>query len=278
MGNLLLAATPLGEQADASPRLREALAKTSVVAAEDTRRVRALAKSLDVQISGQIISFYDQNEASRIEPLLADLEAGYDVLVVTDAGMPSISDPGYRLVAACVRQGIPITCLPGPSAVTTALAVSGLPVDRFCFEGFAPRKQGARSRWLSELVAEPRTCVFFESPRRLAETLADAVQVLGPERRVAVCRELTKTHEEVLRGTLRELAAWAESNEVLGEITVVLDGGRPAVPEIETLVARVEELMDDGMGLREACATAIGESGATLSRRDLYDAVVKARD
>lgn len=277
MGYLLLAATPLGEPGDASPRLREALAKTSVVAAEDTRRVRALAKSLDVQISGQIISFYDQNEASRIEPLLADLEAGYDVLVVTDAGMPSISDPGYRLVAACVKQGIPVKCLPGPSAVTTALAVSGLPVDRFCFEGFAPRKQGPRRRWLAELVAEPRTCVFFESPRRLAETLVDAVQVLGPERRAAVCRELTKTHEEVLWGTLRELVAWAESNEVLGEITVVLDGGRPAVPEIETLVARVEELMDDGMGLRESCATAIGESGATLSRRDLYDAVVKAR-
>ncbi|WP_078310210.1 MULTISPECIES: 16S rRNA (cytidine(1402)-2'-O)-methyltransferase [unclassified Mycobacterium] len=276
MGNLLLAATPLGEPGDASPRLREALAKTSVVAAEDTRRVRALAKSLDVQISGQIISFYDQNEASRIEPLLADLEAGYDVLVVTDAGMPSISDPGYRLVAACVKQGIPIKCLPGPSAVTTALAVSGLPVDRFCFEGFAPRKQGARRRWLAELVAEPRTCVFFESPRRLGETLADAVEVLGPERRAAVCRELTKTHEEVLRGTLRELAVWAEG-DVLGEITVVLDGGRPAVPEIETLVARVEELMDDGMGLRESCAMAIGESGATLSRRDLYDAVVKAR-
>lgn len=276
MGNLLLAATPLGEPGDASPRLREALAKTAVVAAEDTRRVRALAKSLDVQISGQIISFYDQNEASRIEPLLADLEAGYDVLVVTDAGMPSISDPGYRLVAACVKKGITIKCLPGPSAVTTALAVSGLPVDRFCFEGFAPRKQGARRRWLAELAAEPRTCVFFESPRRLGETLADAVEVLGPERRAAVCRELTKTHEEVLRGTLRELAVWAEG-DVLGEITVVLDGGRPAVPEIETLVARVEELMDDGMGLRESCAMAIGESGATLSRRDLYDAVVKAR-
>ncbi|MFA4082985.1 16S rRNA (cytidine(1402)-2'-O)-methyltransferase [Mycobacteroides salmoniphilum] len=276
MGNLLLAATPLGEPGDASPRLREALAKTAVVAAEDTRRVRALAKALDVQISGQIISFYDQNEASRIEPLLADLEAGYDVLVVTDAGMPSISDPGYRLVAACVKQGIPIKCLPGPSAVTTALAVSGLPVDRFCFEGFAPRKQGARRRWLAELVAEPRTCVFFESPRRLGETLADAVEVLGPERRAAVCRELTKTYEEVLRGTLRELAVWAEG-DVLGEITVVLDGGRPAIPEIETLVARVEELMDDGMGLRESCAMAIGESGATLSRRDLYDAVVKAR-
>jgi len=276
MGNLLLAATPLGEPGDASPRLREALAKTAVVAAEDTRRVRALAKSLDVQISGQIISFYDQNEASRIEPLLADLEAGYDVLVVTDAGMPSISDPGYRLVAACVKQGIPIKCLPGPSAVTTALAVSGLPVDRFCFEGFAPRKQGARRRWLAELSGEPRTCVFFESPRRLAETLSDAVEVLGPERRAAVCRELTKTHEEVLRGTLRELAVWAEG-EVLGEITVVLDGGRPAVPEIDTLVTRVEELMDDGMGLRESCAMAIGESGATLSRRDLYDAVVKAR-
>ena len=276
MGNLLLAATPLGEPGDASPRLREALAKTAVVAAEDTRRVRALEKSLDVQISGQIISFYDQNEASRIEPLLADLEAGYDVLVVTDAGMPSISDPGYRLVAACVKQGIPIKCLPGPSAVTTALAVSGLPVDRFCFEGFAPRKQGARRRWLAELSAEPRTCVFFESPRRLAETLSDAVEVLGPERRAAVCRELTKTHEEVLRGTLRELAVWAEG-EVLGEITVVLDGGRPAVPEIDTLVTRVEELMDDGMGLRESCAMAIGESGATLSRRDLYDAVVKAR-
>ncbi|MBA0048950.1 16S rRNA (cytidine(1402)-2'-O)-methyltransferase [Mycobacterium sp. NPDC050853] len=276
MGNLLLAATPLGEPGDASPRLREALAKTSVVAAEDTRRVRALAKSLDVQISGQIISFYDQNEASRIEPLLADLHAGYDVLVVTDAGMPSISDPGYRLVAACVKEGITIKCLPGPSAVTTALAVSGLPVDRFCFEGFAPRKQGPRKRWLAALVTEPRTCVFFESPRRLADTLADAVEVLGPERRAAVCRELTKTHEEVLRGTLRELAAWAEG-DVLGEITVVLDGGGPPVPEIDVLVARVEELTDDGMGLRESCAKAIGESGATLSRRDLYDAVVKAR-
>ncbi|MUM15595.1 16S rRNA (cytidine(1402)-2'-O)-methyltransferase [Mycobacterium sp. CBMA271] len=276
MGNLLLAATPLGEPGDASPRLREALAKTAVVAAEDTRRVRALAKSLDVQISGQIISFYDQNEASRIEPLLADLAAGYDVLVVTDAGMPSISDPGYRLVAACVKQGIPVKCLPGPSAVTTALAVSGLPVDRFCFEGFAPRKQGPRKRWLAELATERRTCVFFESPRRLADTLADAVEVLGPVRRAAVCRELTKTHEEVLRGTLYELAAWAEG-DVLGEITVVLDGATPAVPEIDVLVTRVQDLTDDGMGLREACATAIGESGATLSRRDLYDAVVKAR-
>ncbi|MGH3722621.1 MAG: 16S rRNA (cytidine(1402)-2'-O)-methyltransferase [Mycobacterium sp.] len=276
MGNLLLAATPLGEPGDASPRLREALAKAPVVAAEDTRRVRTLAKSLDVQISGQIISFYDQNEASRIEPLLAHLQAGYDVLVVTDAGMPSISDPGYRLVAACVKEGIPIKCLPGPSAVTTALAVSGLPVDRFCFEGFAPRKQGARKRWLADLLTEPRTCVFFESPRRLADTLADAVEVLGPDRRAAVCRELTKTHEEVLRGTLHELASWAEG-EVRGEITVVLAGGGRVVPEIDALVARVEELTRGGMGLRESCAEAIWESGATMPRRDLYDAVVKAR-
>lgn len=276
MGQLLLGATPLGDPRDASARLREALAKTAVVAAEDTRRVRTLAKSLDVHISGQIVSLYDQNEASRVEPLVADMQAGYDVLLVTDAGMPAISDPGYRLVSACIKRGIAVRCLPGPSAVTTALAVSGLPVDRFCFDGFAPRKPGPRRRWLGEFSAEPRTCVFFESPRRLAETLADAVEVLGAERRAAVCRELTKTHEEIRRGTLGELAVWAQEG-VLGEITVVLAGGTPAVPELDAMVVRVQELTDDGMGLREACAEAIWEAGATMSRRDLYDAVVKAR-
>lgn len=277
MAHLLLAATPLGEPGDASLRLREALATAPVVAAEDTRRVRALARALDVHITGQIISFYDQNELSRVEPLIADIEAGYDVLVVTDAGMPSISDPGYRLVTACVERGLPIRCLPGPSAVTTALAVSGLPVDRFCFDGFAPRKAGPRRRWLGELTTERRTTVFFESPRRLQECLADAVEILGPQRRVAVCRELTKTHEEVLRGTLGELLSWAE-DEVRGEITVVLEGGSPAAPDIEDVVGWVQELMQEGMGLREACATVAGRAGVDLSRREIYDAVVKARN
>ena len=176
------------------------------IAAEDTRRVRTLAQALGVKPAGRVVSFFDQNEASRVPALVDDIAAGATVLVVSDAGMPLISDPGYRLVAACAEAGLPVSCLPGPSAVTTALAVSGLPSDRFCFEGFAPRKQAARTSWLAALAGEQRTCVFFESPRRLAECLRDAVDALGPDRRAVVCRELTKTHEEVRRGSLGELA------------------------------------------------------------------------
>ena len=275
-GRLLLAATPLGLPADASARLASALASADVVAAEDTRRVRTLAKGLDVRIAGKVVSLFDQNEATRVPALVDDIKGGATVLVVSDAGMPVINDPGYRLVAACVAEGLPVSCLPGPSAVTTALAVSALPADRFCFEGFPPRKQSARRTWLAVLAAEERTAVFFESPRRLAACLHDAVEALGPDRRAVVCRELTKTHEEVVRGTLAELAEWA-SDGVLGEITVVLAGAQPQA-DVETLVAEVNALVDDGARVKDACAQVVSAYPGSPSRRELYDAVLRSRD
>ena len=274
-GRLLLAATPLGQVGDASARLVEALGSADVVAAEDTRRIRTLAQALDVSPTGRIVSFFDQNEGARVPWLVEEITAGATVLVVSDAGMPLISDPGYRLVAACAAAGLTVSCLPGPSAVTTALAVSGLPSDRFCFEGFAPRKHAARSTWLATLANERRTCVFFESPRRLQECLDDAVGQLGPERRAVVCRELTKTHEEVRRGTLAELAAWA-ADGVLGEITVVLAGAEPKA-DLPTLVAEVVELVDAGARVKDACAQVIAGHPGAPSRRELYDAVLRAR-
>ncbi|MBL1079514.1 16S rRNA (cytidine(1402)-2'-O)-methyltransferase [Nocardia sp. 2] len=273
-GRLVLAATPMGDIGDASQRLRDALASADVVAAEDTRRTRSLAKALEVEISGRVVSFYDHVETARIPMLLEEIENGRTVLLVTDAGMPSVSDPGYRMVAACVGRDLPITCLPGPSAVTTALALSGLPVERFCFDGFPPRKSGQRKEWLRTLAAEPRACVFFEAPHRLADCLADAVEVLGAERRAAVCRELTKTYEEVVRGTLAELAAWAVDG-ARGEITVVLEGAQPVSADPEDLVDRVEELVGKGLRLKDACGEVAAATG--VSRKELYDAVLAAR-
>jgi 16S rRNA (cytidine1402-2'-O)-methyltransferase len=275
-GRLLLGATPLGQPSDASKRLVDALASADIVAAEDTRRARTLAQSLGVTIGGRVVSLFDQNEATRVPGLIDEIKAGATVLVVSDAGMPLINDPGYRMVTAAVAAGLAVTCLPGPSAVTTALAVSGLPSDRFCFEGFAPRKQSARRAWLAGLATEQRTTVFFESPRRLAETLRDAVDELGGQRRVVVCRELTKTHEEVLRGSLAELADWAD-DKVLGEITVVLDGARP-VADVATLVAAVTALVEDGMRVKDACAQVIDAHPGAPSRRELYDAVLRSRE
>jgi 16S rRNA (cytidine1402-2'-O)-methyltransferase len=274
-GRLLLAATPLGQVADASARLIEALGSADVIAAEDTRRVRTLAAALGVRPTGRVVSFFDQNETSRVPMLVDEITAGATVLVVSDAGMPLISDPGYRLVAACAEMGLPVSCLPGPSAVTTALAVSGLPSDRFCFEGFAPRKQAARKSWLAGLTGEQRTCVFFESPRRLPDLLRDAVEALGPDRRAVVCRELTKTHEEVKRGTLDELAEWS-ADGVLGEITVVLAGAEPRA-DVATLVAEVIERVDAGARVKDACAEVIAEHPGAPSRNALYDAVLEAR-
>jgi 16S rRNA (cytidine1402-2'-O)-methyltransferase len=274
-GKLLIGATPLGQPSDASARLVAALADADIVAAEDTRRIRVLAQALGVTPAGRVLSFFDQNEASRVPGLVEEIAAGATVLVVSDAGMPLINDPGYRLVTACIEAGWPVSCLPGPSAVTTALAVSGLASDRFCFEGFAPRKQAARMTWLRSLANELRTCVFFESPRRLADTLRDAVEVLGPQRRVVVCRELTKTHEEIVRGSLSELAEWAVDG-VLGEITVVLAGATPTA-DLPTLVAEVEDLVGAGARVKDACAEVIAAHPGAPSRRELYDAVLRAR-
>lgn len=275
-GRLLLGASPLGQPSDASKRFCDALARADIVAAEDTRRVRTLAQSLGVTISGKVLSLFDQNEAGRVPALIADIAGGATVLVVSDAGMPLINDPGYRMVTACVEAGLTVSCLPGPSAVTTALALSGLPADRFCFEGFAPRKQAARRTWLSSLAIESRTCVFFESPRRLAECLQDAVEQLGGDRKAAVCRELTKVHEEIRRGSLSELADWAVDG-VLGEITVVLAGAEPKA-DIDTLVTEVMSLVDGGMRVKDACAHVVDRSPGAPSKRDLYDAVLRARN
>lgn len=272
---MLLGATPLGQPSDASARLVSALGSADVVAAEDTRRVRTLASALGVRIPGKVLSLFDQNEAARVPTLVADMKAGATVLAVTDAGMPLVSDPGYRLVTACIVEGIPVTCLPGPSAVTTALAVSGLPSERFCFEGFAPRKRSARRAWLATLAAEQRTCVFFESPRRLAACLGDAAEELGADRRAVVCRELTKVHEEVVRGSLGELADWAAAG-VLGEITVVLAGAQPRA-DVVALVAEVQALVDAGMRVKDACAEVVAANPGAPSRRELYDAVLRAR-
>ncbi|MEH3130115.1 MAG: 16S rRNA (cytidine(1402)-2'-O)-methyltransferase [Mycolicibacterium neoaurum] len=275
-GRLLLGATPLGQPGDASARLVRAMATADVIAAEDTRRARTLASALEVTPAGRVLSLFDQNEASRVPMLVDEISAGATVLLISDAGMPLINDPGYRLVTACVQAGLTVSCLPGPSAVTTALAVSGLPADRFCFEGFSPRKQVARRNWLTGLAAEARTCVFFESPRRLADTLTDAVDTLGGDRRAVVCRELTKTHEEIRRGTLAELADWAAGG-VLGEITVVLAGATPTA-DLDTLVAQVGDLVDDGMRVKDACAQVIAANPGAPSKRELYDAVLKSRD
>ncbi|QCQ90095.1 16S rRNA (cytidine(1402)-2'-O)-methyltransferase [Rhodococcus sp. SGAir0479] len=273
IGRLVLAATPMGDIGDASDRLRAALGSADVVAAEDTRRTKSLAAALGVTITGRVVSFYDQVEVNRLPALVADIEEGRTVLLVTDAGMPSVSDPGYRLVAACVDKDLPVTCLPGPSAVTTALALSGLPVERFCFDGFPPRKSGQRRAWFETLRTEPRACVFFEAPHRLAACLEDAVEVLGGERRAAVCRELTKTYEEVRRGTLAELAAWAVDG-ARGEITVVLEGAQPVAADPEDLVEEVERLVADGVRLKDACAQVAGEG---VSKRELYETVLAAR-
>ncbi|MGK4592675.1 16S rRNA (cytidine(1402)-2'-O)-methyltransferase [Amycolatopsis sp. w19] len=273
-GRLVLAATPLGDVRDASPRLSEALASADVIAAEDTRRLRSLTAALDVSPVGRVVSFYEDVETARLPKLLESLQAGETVLLVTDAGMPSVSDPGFRLVAACVEADVPVTCLPGPSAVTTALALSGLPCDRFCFEGFAPRKPGERAKWLGSLKDEPRTAVFFESPHRLASTLADAADVLGPERRAAVCRELTKTYEEVKRGNLPDLAAWAAEG-VKGEITVVLAGAPPRSVSVEDLVSEVSSRVSAGERLKSAAAEVAEAAG--VSKKELYDAVLASR-
>jgi len=273
-GRLLLAATPLGQPSDASPRLIDALARADVVAAEDTRRLRTLAKALDAPITGRVVSLYDRVEAARVPGLVDAITAGATVLVVSDAGMPLISDPGYRLVVACVDAGVPLTCLPGPSAVTTALAVSGLPSERFCFEGFAPRKRSARRTWLASLADEQRTCVFFESPRRLPACLRDAVDQLGAGRRAVVCRELTKVHEEVVRGSLEELATWA-GDGVLGEITVVLAGATPRA-DLPSLLAEVEKLVAAGVRVKDACSE-VAAGHPDVRTRQLYDAVLRSR-
>ncbi len=265
-GVLVLAGTPIGDPTDASPRLRAELASAGVVAAEDTRRARRLAADLGITITGRVVSYYDSVERQRLPELIAALQAGERVVLVTDAGMPSVSDPGYRLVAAAVEAGIPVTAVPGPSAVLTALALSGLPVDRFAFEGFLPRKAGERRRALSSVATDPRTLVFFEAPHRIGAALAAMAEVLGPHRPAAVCRELTKTYEEVRRGPLGELAEWA-ADGLRGEITIVVQGAQPGAVPLVT---------EDGADPRKVALAAVAAAYG-LDRSAVYDAIVAAK-
>ncbi|MEV5510892.1 16S rRNA (cytidine(1402)-2'-O)-methyltransferase [Streptomyces orinoci] len=277
-GTLVLAGTPIGDVADAPPRLAAELAAAELIAAEDTRRLRRLTQALGVHTTGRVVSYFEGNESARTPELVEALAGGARVLLVTDAGMPSVSDPGYRLVAAAVERGVKVTAVPGPSAVLTALAVSGLPVDRFCFEGFPPRKPGERLGRLREVAGDRRTLVYFEAPHRLDDTLAAMAEVFGADRRAAVCRELTKTYEEVRRGPLGELAAWAAEG-VRGEITIVVEGaperGAEQADPAE-LVRRVRVREEAGERRKEAIAAVAAEAG--LPKRQVFDAVVAAKN
>jgi 16S rRNA (cytidine1402-2'-O)-methyltransferase len=275
-GRLVLAGTPIGDVSDASPRLGKVLAEAEVVAAEDTRRLRRLTSEMGVVVAGRVVSYFEGNERERTPELLDALTAGQTVVVVTDAGMPSVSDPGYRLVAAAIEAGVDITAVPGPSAVLTAVALSGLPVDRFTFEGFLPRKPGERARRLGELSEEPRTMVFFEAPHRLAASLEAMADAFGEDRRTAVCRELTKTYEEVKRGPIAELATWA-ADGVRGEITVVVAGADPDKVMTPEDLAR-EVATDEEAGTPRKQAIADVAKRFNVPKRTVYDAVLAARD
>jgi 16S rRNA (cytidine1402-2'-O)-methyltransferase len=277
-GVLVLAATPIGQVGDAPPRLAQELATADVIAAEDTRRLKRLTADLGVTLTGRVVSYFEGNESARTPVLLESLLSGERVLLVTDAGMPSVSDPGYRLVAAAVEHDVRVTAVPGPSAVLTALAVSGLPVDRFCFEGFLPRKPGERRRRLEDLADERRTMVFFEAPHRTEATLAAMAETLGGDRAAAVCRELTKTHEEVRRGPLAELVTWAAEG-VRGEVTLVVAGAEPAAEvanDPASLRAAVAELEADGVRRKEAIVEVARRAG--VPKREVYNLVHGAQE
>ncbi|WP_293781532.1 16S rRNA (cytidine(1402)-2'-O)-methyltransferase [uncultured Aeromicrobium sp.] len=272
---LILAGTPIGHPADASGRLGPALAAADVVAAEDTRRLRRLAADLGIEVPGRVVSYFEGNEERRTGELMEDLRAGRTVVLVTDAGMPSVSDPGYRLVAAAVAEDVAVSAIPGPSAVLTALAVSGLPVDRFSFEGFPPRKQGERNRFFTDLAGDRRTMVFFESPHRTAATLRAMAEAFGADRRAALCRELTKTYEEVVRRPLGELVRWAEEQEhgVRGEVTLVVSGAgdsRDAEYDEEMLAALVTEAEATGLSRKDAIAAVVARTG--VRKKTVYAA------
>ena len=273
---LILAATPLGNPLDASSRLKAAIASAEVIAAEDSRRFHRLAADLEVKFTARIISFFEGNESDRTAEILSLLREGREVLVVSDAGMPTISDPGFRLMRDVIAENLPTIVIPGPSAPTMAIALSGLPTDRFTFEGFAPRAQGARRTFYEKLRFEERTMVIFEAPHRILESLQDAAEIFGLDQRAAICREMTKTYEETIRGSLAELIAWAQSKEVLGEITLVIAGvsiGAEGKTTADAL-ARVREYEGAGMDRKAAIATVAEEFA--LPKKLVYAAVVDA--
>jgi 16S rRNA (cytidine1402-2'-O)-methyltransferase len=273
---LILAATPLGNPGDASPRLKRAIESASIIAAEDSRRFHRLCTDIEVTFTARVLSFFEGNEIERTRELISELKSGATVLAVSDAGMPTISDPGFRLMRDAIAEGIEVSVIPGASAVTMSVALSGLPTDRFSFEGFPPRTAGARLATFEKLRFEERTMVFFEAPHRLAESLIDAVNVFGADRLGAICREMTKRYEETIRGNLGELSNWASSNEVLGEITLVIAGAAMDSASLTAadMVGRVREFEAAGMDRKSAIATVAEEFG--IAKRLVYAAVVDA--
>ena len=271
---LILACLPIGDSRDASAHLIQVIQKVQYVAAEDSRKFARLCQDLDIKHNAKVISFFEGNESEKLEELTNLLELQKDLLVVTDAGAPGISDPGYRLIRAALQSNVEIKVLPGPSAVTTALLLSGLPTDRFCFEGFPPRTQGARAKWFEELAQQERTIIFFEAPHRITECLMDAADAFGLDRSGAICREMSKNYEEVVRGSIAELISWAKSKEILGEITVVIAGFDPASRQIaeEDLIKRVLELEEIGETRKEAIAQVAKKYA--VAKRVVFDAMV----
>lgn len=271
---LILACLPIGDSRDASAHLIQVIQKVQYVAAEDSRKFARLCQDLDIKHNAKVISFFEGNESEKLEELTNLLELQKDLLVVTDAGAPGISDPGYRLIRAALQSNVEIKVLPGPSAVTTALLLSGLPTDRFCFEGFPPRTQGARAKWFEELAQQERTIIFFEAPHRITECLIDAADAFGLDRSGAICREMSKNYEEVVRGSIAELISWAKSKEILGEITVVIAGFDPASRQIaeEDLIKRVLELEEIGETRKEAIAQVAKKYA--VAKRVVFDAMV----
>lgn len=271
---LILACLPIGDVRDASAHLIESIQNATYVAAEDSRKFARLCQELNIKHHAKVITFFEGNESEKIDELTSLLKSQKDVLVVTDAGAPGVSDPGYRLIRAAVESDVKIKVLPGPSAVVTALLLSGLPTDRFCFEGFPPRTQGARSKWFNDLAQEERTLIFFEAPHRIVESLKDAGDAFGLDRIGAVCREMSKHYEEVVRGELSQLIEWAESKDILGEITIVISGFDPGTREFDSaqLVQMVLNQESAGEGRKEAIAQVAKETG--ISKRVVFDAMV----
>lgn len=270
---IILAATPIGNLGDASARLVETLGSATLVAAEDTRSTVRLLKGLGIENRPKLIALHDHNEREKSAELV-ELARDVDIVVMSDAGMPTVSDPGYHLVQAAIAADVDVTVIPGPSAVVTALAVSGLPTDRFTFEGFLPRKPSERRQSLRALSREARTMVFFESPQRIASALADVVSELGDDRVVAVCRELTKLFEQVKRGTAAELASWA-ADGVKGEIVLVVAGATAAPADPAEALSQVQARVAEGERLKDAAAAVAADTG--LSKRELYQAALDAR-
>ncbi len=274
---LILACGPLGNAGDTTNRVKSAIASVPYIAAEDSRKLARLTGDLEIRYSGKVISYFEGNESERMAQLTEILLSGEDLLVITDAGAPGISDPGYRLIRAAIDHQIPIQVLPGPSAVTTALLLSGMATDRFCFEGFSPRSSGTRKSWFEKLVLEERTVIFFEAPHRLKDSLVDALEIFGPSKQGAICREMTKRYEECVRGTLAELVDWSEEREILGEITIVLAGFDPAtkIYSAAELVGLVQARESAGEGRKDAIAAIAKE--LDLPKRFVFDAMVGSK-